>query len=82
MSHAPFELSRLISPEDIGSDLITAILLHGPYSAFHERKAAHWTSRAANRIILGTEKGALLVFDLTTGRTCSAAAYGYALTLR
>ncbi|GAA5832662.1 hypothetical protein JCM11251_001402 [Rhodosporidiobolus azoricus] len=49
--HAPFELSPLIGPDVLGSEPITAVLLH------------------ADRVVLGTEKGALLVFDLSAAST-------------
>ncbi|GAA5890028.1 hypothetical protein JCM6882_009206 [Rhodosporidiobolus microsporus] len=49
--HAPFELSPLIGPEVLGSEPISAVLLH------------------ADRVVLGTEKGALLVFDLSAAST-------------
>ncbi|ORY62729.1 hypothetical protein BCR35DRAFT_308965 [Leucosporidium creatinivorum] len=49
--HSPFSLSTLIPPEALGSDAVTATLLH------------------ANRVILGTEKGSLLVFDLSNAST-------------
>ncbi|BGP49482.1 Vacuolar morphoproteinsis protein 6 [Rhodotorula kratochvilovae] len=45
--HAPFSLSPLIRPDVLGSEPVTASLLH------------------ADRIVLGTERGTLLVFDLS-----------------
>ncbi|BGP41330.1 Vacuolar morphoproteinsis protein 6 [Rhodotorula kratochvilovae] len=45
--HAPFSLLPLIRPDVLGSEPVTASLLH------------------ADRIVLGTERGTLLVFDLS-----------------
>lgn len=63
--HTPFAVSELISPEDLRTDPITAILLHGELCGLLELDLTHARTAAANRIILGTEKGALLVFDLS-----------------
>ncbi|GEM08903.1 rab guanyl-nucleotide exchange factor [Rhodotorula toruloides] len=52
--HAPFSLAPLIRPEVLGTEQITATLLH------------------ADRIVLGTERGTLLVFDLSRASTSIA----------
>ncbi|GAA6050759.1 hypothetical protein JCM3770_006612 [Rhodotorula araucariae] len=52
--HAPFSLSPLIGPDVLGTEPVTASLLH------------------ADRIVLGTERGTLLVFDLSRVSSSSA----------
>ncbi|KAJ8293712.1 Vam6/Vps39-like protein [Rhodotorula toruloides] len=52
--HSPFSLAPLIRPDVLGTEQITATLLH------------------ADRIVLGTERGTLLVFDLSRASTSTA----------
>ncbi|GAA5948447.1 hypothetical protein JCM10213_004425 [Rhodosporidiobolus nylandii] len=54
--HTPFSLHPLIPPDVLGSEAVTACLLH------------------ADRIVLGTEKGSLLVLDLDLRSASSSSA--------
>lgn len=72
--HSPFSLSTLIPPEVLGSDAVTAILLHGKLVLHLACYFADFCTLIANRVFLGTEKGSLLVFDLSNASTSIGAA--------
>ncbi|GAA6062923.1 hypothetical protein JCM10212_007154 [Sporobolomyces blumeae] len=62
--HSPFSLAPLIPPDQLGSDPISAVLLH------------------ADRILLGTDKGSILVFDLSSSPSTSTAPPAVTLVAR
>jgi hypothetical protein len=78
--HNPFSLYRLISPPDLGHEPITAALIHGELiHSFKGIAGADIRGEAgiADRIMLGTEKGTLLVFDLSHASTSSSESLQY-----
>lgn len=77
MVHAPFSVAPLIRPDVLGAEPVTAALLYGASDL-----AAFPTSTsltlplllpAADRIVLGTERGTLLIFDLSRASSSSGA---------
>ena len=70
--HSPFSVSELIPPAALGKDAITAIVLHGAFCCLALGPPVELSPcipYAADRVILGTDKGALVVFDLDPAST-------------
>lgn len=78
MTHSPFALSELIKAAELGKDAITAIVLHGKLGFPEPSHGVLELSSplpTANRVVLGTDKGALLVFDLSNASTSTSELY-------